>query len=66
MNGPICGKPMRFYRLNRPRTDGFPVCHRPPHEGDHHLSLAAMERHRAVNRATRHLYDKVTGRRLAA
>jgi hypothetical protein len=52
--GEICGHPMRFYNLIRPRDDYMPVCHRPPHEGGRHMSKAAADRAREYRRT----YDR--------
>ena len=41
---PVCGHPVKFYRLDRPRTDYAPVCYRPPHEGGRHMSPASWEK----------------------
>lgn len=65
-DGPVCGHPMAFYELVRPRDDLFPVCCRPPHEGSRHLSKAAVDRERERSRANRHKYDKQGHKRLAA
>jgi len=51
----ICGHPLKFYNLNRPRSDTDPVCHRSPHEGNRHLSAAAIERGRQRKRERAHL-----------
>ena len=40
---PVCGHPVTFYALNRPRTDYAPVCFRPLHEGERHMSRASWE-----------------------
>jgi hypothetical protein len=50
----ICGVPLKFYNLDRPRTDYAPVCHRPPHEGPRHMSAAAVEHARQYLRDRRH------------
>jgi hypothetical protein len=39
----ICGHPVKFYRLDRPRDDVAPVCYRPPHTGKRHMSPASWE-----------------------
>jgi hypothetical protein len=51
----ICGAPLRFCNLDRPRTDYTPACHRPPHKGTRHMSLTAVEhaRRKARERAAR-------------
>lgn len=64
--GLICGHPMKYYELGRVRTDLFPACHRPPHEGSRHLSQAAMDAERERSRQKRHKYDKQGHKRLAA
>lgn len=43
---PICGRPLRYYKLSRPRSDIYPVCHRRPGHNGKCLSWAAMERNR--------------------
>lgn len=54
---PVCGHPMKFYSLDRPRSDFAPFCHRPPHEGSRHMSGASWEhatrRQREVKAAKR-------------
>lgn len=61
----ICGAPVKFCNLNRPRDDLHPVCHRPPHEGAGHMSLAAVERSRQRQRERRRL-ARTRGQVLAA
>ena len=40
-----CGHPMEFHEsAAEPRVDFEPVCGRPPHEGNRHLSRWAYER----------------------
>ena len=73
--GKICGHPVKFYHLNRPRTDLFPVCHRPPEHAERdlaagrpvrHRSQAAMETERKRSRENRWRYGKARHARLAA
>lgn len=46
----ICGHPMKFYNLDRPRNDFAPVCHRPPHGGGRHMSGASVSYARQYQR----------------
>jgi hypothetical protein len=49
----ICGQPMQFRNLDRPRDDYAPVCHRPPHGGSRRLSKTAAGRAREYQRERR-------------
>jgi hypothetical protein len=55
-DGPVCGAPMRYYELSRPRDDKFPVCCRPPH-AERELAEGRPVRHQSrasVTRAREH------------
>jgi len=57
---PICGHPVKYYEIaSRPlREDTEPVCHRPPHEGDRHMSQASYENELERSRANRWRYAR--------
>jgi len=61
----ICGVPLKFYNLDRPRTDYAPACHRPPHDGPRHMSRTAVE-HARRKVAERKRAARARGQVLAA
>ena len=56
VGGPVCGVPVRFYKLKRERTDYAPVCCRPYGHPGRHLSRAAVEHAKEHWRENRHRY----------